>query len=364
MLFILFLLILMVGTILFLNHPTFGGKISKEDRQTYHRFKNYRNGKFINQAPTDMKMSVHTIMSLMKDSMIGKKKRKPSKIIPISPINWEQVMLDEDSITWFGHSSFLISIDSKKILIDPMFGPSPSPLSIVGSKRYSQDLLPIIDELPFIDAVLITHDHYDHLDYPSILKLKEKVKHFFVPYGVGAHLLRWGVTSDKFTEMNWWDEHSFEGLTIAAVPSQHFSGRGMLNRESTLWTGWVILGNGSRLYTSGDGGYGEHFKQIGEKYGPFDLTLIEGGQYDHRWSSIHMVPEDSVQAHLDVKGKKMFLSHWGAFTLAFHGWKDPIERACIKATIEDVELITPKIGETVLLNEKESVSSGWWREFV
>jgi L-ascorbate metabolism protein UlaG (beta-lactamase superfamily) len=350
--------------ILFVNlHPTFGGNPSKGDKEIYRHFENYRNGKFMNQNPTNMSMSVSTIFSLMKDSMIGKNNRNPKSPISISPLNWDKIKSNQDSLTWFGHSTFLLSVDNKKILLDPMFGPSPSPVSYVGSKRYSEDLLYIIDELPLIDAVLITHDHYDHLDYKSILRLKDKVGQFFVPHGVAAHLQRWGVEAERISELNWWDEIEWQGLTIASVPSQHFSGRGLRNRDTTLWTGWVIFGEKNRIYTSGDGGYGPHFKQIGEKYGHFDLTLVEGGQYDKRWSSIHMMPEEAVQAHLDVKGKNMMLIHWAAFTLAYHGWTDPIERAIREAKERDVRLISPSIGETIVLNGSITVDDSlWWKE--
>ncbi|SDN48510.1 MBL fold metallo-hydrolase [Bacillus sp. OK048] len=359
--FVIFLTVIVIAIILFVTtHPTFGVSPSKLDIEKYNLYTNFSNGKFSNQSPTNMQMNFSTIVSLLKDSITAKNDRKPKNPIPIS-FDWNTIRSDKDSLTWFGHSTFLLNLDNKKILIDPMFGPSPSPVSFIGSKRYSEDLLYVINELPQMDAVFITHDHYDHLDYPSILKLKDKVGHFFVPMGVTGHLRRWGVHPEKITELNWWEERKWEGLTIAAVPSQHFSGRGMFNRDSTLWVGWVIIGKKYRLYTSGDGGYGPHFKEIGEKYGPFDLTLMEGGQYDKRWASIHMMPEESVQAHLDVKGKNMMLIHWGAFTLAYHSWTDPIERAMQMAKERGVNLLTPKIGETVFLKETMPTSIPWWK---
>ncbi|MFB3167869.1 MBL fold metallo-hydrolase [Neobacillus sp. 179-C4.2 HS] len=358
---LIILSVLAIGIILFITiHPTFGGSPSKQDFERYLNFNHYKNGKFVNQSPTDMKMDVSTILSLMKDSLTGKKNLSPHNPIPIS-IDWNKIDSVEDSLTWFGHSTMLLTLDKKKILIDPMFGPSPSPVSFVGTKRYSEDLLYVIEKLPQIDVVLITHDHYDHLDYPSIIRLKDKVGHFFVPLGVAAHLMKWGVKEERITECNWWDEKQWDGLTIASVPSQHFSGRGLFNRNSTLWNGWVILGENLRIYTSGDGGYGAHFKQIGEKYGPFDLTLMEGGQYDKRWSEIHMQPEESVQAHLDVKGKNMMLIHWGAFTLAYHSWTDPVERAIGAAKHKKVNLIAPNIGETVVLNGRFQGPNSWWK---
>lgn len=360
---LLFLVVLAVSISLFIYiHPAFGGSPSKEQKKGYNKFDHYVNGKFVNLVTTTMNMSPSTIFSLMKDSISRGKDRNPAGQFPVPVMDWNKIKREEDSLTWFGHSAFLLSIDNKKILIDPMLGPTASPVTFAGSKRYSEDMLRVIDEMPFIDAVFITHDHYDHLDYPSILKLMSKVAHFFVPYGVSAHLISWGVAKEKITELNWWEEMEHEGLTIALTPSKHFSGRGIFNRDPTLWGGWVILGKNTRFYTSGDGGYDTHFKEIGRKYGPFDITLIEGGQYDRRWSWVHMTPEEAVQAHIDVKGKHMMLIHWGAFTLAYHGWTEPIERALKEAKKAEVKLIAPEIGETVPLLEELSIPiSSWWK---
>ncbi|WP_462413653.1 MBL fold metallo-hydrolase [Neobacillus sp. Marseille-QA0830] len=345
-------------TLLMNFHPVFGGNPSNEQKQVYNTFDNYVKGKFVYRQPTVMSGS---ISSTYRDFHSVGKDRRPAGPLPVSEVDWDKVNSMGDSLTWFGHSAFLLSIDHKKLLIDPMLGPIASPVSFIGPKRYSEGVLDMIENMPPIDAVLITHDHYDHLDYPSIRKLKHKVGHFFVPYGVSNHLLRWGVAQEKIKELNWWDETEFQGLAIALTPSKHFSGRGIFNRNSTLWGGWVIVGKSTRFYTSGDGGYGAHFKEIGEKYGPFDITLIEGGQYDRRWSGVHMFPEQSVQAHIDVNGKNMMLIHWGAFTLANHGWTEPIERALQEAEKNKVHLIAPKIGETVPLMESLSTPiTTWW----
>jgi L-ascorbate metabolism protein UlaG (beta-lactamase superfamily) len=341
--------------------PVFGGNPSNEQKERYSRFDNYINGKFVNQVPTSLAMSASDYFSVLKDSISRAKDRNPSGKLPVSKLDWNKIKSEEDSLTWFGHSAFLLSIDNKKLFVDPMLGSVASPFSFAGSKLYSEDLLYIVDEIPQIDAIIITHDHYDHLDYPSIKKLKDKVGHYFVPYGVSAHLIRWGIEKEKITELNWWDETEFKGLTVALTPSKHFSGRGIFNRDTTLWGGWVILGKKTRFFTSGDGGYETHFMEIGKKYGPFDLALIEGGQYDRRWSCVHMTPEEAVQANIDVNGKNMMLIHWGAFTLAYHSWTEPIERALIEAEKAGVNLIAPRIGDTVALNGEMSVPvSSWW----
>jgi L-ascorbate metabolism protein UlaG (beta-lactamase superfamily) len=359
-----FLFIVCASTSLFLNlNPVFGGNPTKEQKEGYKQYDNYANGKFINKVSTGMGMKLADFVSMTKDSFAGSKDRKPIGEVPVSAIDWNKIKSEEDSMTWLGHSAYLLSIDNKKLLLDPMLGPIASPVSFVGTKKYkySEDMKNIIDEMPPIDAVFISHDHYDHLDYKSIVKLKGKVAHFFVPLGVGNHLIRWGVPKEKITELNWFKDAEYQGLTVALTPSRHFSGRGMFNSGSTLWGGWAILGKNTRLYYSGDGGYGAHFKEIGEKYGPFDITLIEGAQYDQRWAGVHMTPEQSVQANIDLKGKKMMLMHWSAFTLAFHGWKEPVERAIKEAQKREVNLIAPEIGETVLLDsELHKPLSSWW----
>lgn len=361
---LIFLLILIVVVVLFLSlNPAFGGRPIREEREAYNNLGNYAEGRFDNYLPTKLFTSSSSYSEEGKDSKERPKESSPSVEIPIEEINWNKIKSNQDSFTWFGHSTFLISIDNKKILLDPMLGPIASPVSFVGVKRYkySEDMMNIIDEMPNIDAVVISHDHYDHLDYKSILKLKNKVSHFFVPLGVGSHLVLWGIPKDKITEYNWWEEKSYEGLTLALVPSRHFSGRGLFNRNSTLWGGWVILGKNTRLYYSGDGGYGPHFKEIGDKYGPFDITLIEGAQYDKRWANSHMMPEQAIQANLDLQGKNMMLMHWGAFTLANHGWKEPIERGIKEAKKTGVNLVVPKIGEIVSLGSNlKSNDSTWW----
>jgi L-ascorbate metabolism protein UlaG (beta-lactamase superfamily) len=200
------------------------------------------------------------------------------------------------------------------------------------------------------------------LDFPSIRKLKDKALRFIVPLGVRQRLIKWGVESNKITEHAWWEELEFEGLKMACTPARHFSGRGLFDRNSTLWCSWVIAGQKTKVYYSGDSGYGPHFKDIGEKFGPFDLTLMECGQYDERWSTIHMVPEETIQAHLDLGGQLLIPVHWGAFTLAFHSWTDPVERVTKAALEHHVNITTPKIGETVAIASNGFPTSRWWRK--
>lgn len=361
----LFFILFCVGIIVFMNvNPAFGGDPTTEQKETYQRLSNYVDGHFVNELPTSVFGDPSDTLPANNSSVSEFADRDPASPIPVYTIDWEQIKSKNDSLTWLGHSAFLLSIDGKKLLLDPMLSPVASPVSFVGINRYeySEDImLDIIDEMTPIDAVLISHDHYDHLDYQSIVKLNSKVSHFFVPLGCSAHLIKWGIPEEKITELNWWEETEYQDLTVALTPSRHGSGRDPFSIDTTLWGGWVILGNKSRIYTSGDGGYGPHFKEIGNKYGPFDITLIEGAQYDQRWAEIHMLPEQAVQANLDVNGETMMLMHWGAFTLANHAWDKPIERALEEANERDMNIIAPMIGETVLLDsDLQMPSTSWW----
>ncbi|NEW06194.1 hypothetical protein GK047_09240 [Paenibacillus sp. SYP-B3998] len=347
--------------ILFMRlYPIFGQKPSKEKIRTYRQSEHVVNGKFVNLSPMKMDTSIMTTIGTLIDFIKGNPNRRPQRYLPMEPPRFMPSQLTQ--ITWFGHSASMLMMDGKTLLLDPMFGRTPSPFPIFGKPRYSGEMPFKIDEFPVIDAILLSHDHYDHLDYESIQKLKHKVKKFLVPIGVGSHLVRWGIAPDNIQECDWWEELTYEGIHLVCTPAVHFSGRSLTDRNSTLWCSWVINGGQTKVFFSGDSGYGAHFKKIGDKYGPFDLTLMECGQYDERWSDIHMMPEESVQAHLDVKGKLMIPIHWGAFTLALHDWTDPIERVTRAAEVYKVAIATPKIGQTVVVDVAEYPRSAWWRE--
>jgi L-ascorbate metabolism protein UlaG (beta-lactamase superfamily) len=354
--------ILIIVLFLTLN-PVFGKRPSKTERSEFEKLDHFFDGTFVNQIPTSMATNFREMLPVLKEFIRGNPNRQPKLPISIETLNLSEQNSDlQTKITWFGHSAFLLQTDGKNILIDPMFGRAPSPVPIFGNKRYSRKLPFKIEELPEIDLVILSHDHYDHLDYGSIKKLKAKVSQFVVPLGVGGHLERWGVQKENIKECNWWDEADFAGLSLVCAPSRHFSGRSLTDRNSTLWCSWVVKGNDFNLYFSGDSGYGPHFKEIGEKYGPFDVTLMECGQYHEKWSAIHMLPEETVQAHLDVRGKLLIPIHWGAFTLSLHDWTEPVERAKKAASALAVAVSTPKIGETVILNTAEYPQSTWWKQ--
>ncbi|EMI9089689.1 MULTISPECIES: MBL fold metallo-hydrolase [Bacillus] len=316
--------------------------------------------KYINQIHTDVSFKPKDIIGLMTDYFKMKTKLRPVKNLPI--VLSDKTNESLESVTWFGHSASLLKIEGKKLLLDPMFGDASSPFPVFNSKRYSGAFSLEREDFQEIDAIIISHNHYDHMNYKSIMQLKDRAKHFYVPTGVAQYLIKWGLSPSKISEHNWWDEIMFDNIKLVCAPARHFSGRSMTDRDCSLWCSWLILGQETKVFFSGDSGYAPHFKEIGDKYGPFDLTLMECGQYDPRWSAIHMLPEETVQAHIDVKGELLLPIHWGAFTLALHEWSDPIERVTKEANRLGVNIATPQIGESITLKSTDYPSSAWWRE--
>jgi L-ascorbate metabolism protein UlaG (beta-lactamase superfamily) len=260
-------------------------------------------------------------------------------------------------ITWFGHSSLLVEIEGRRVLFDPVWSERCSPSRFVGPKRFHAPPLPLAD-LPRLDAVAISHDHYDHLDHATITALNQRELTFVVPLGVGAHLEYWGVDPKRIRELDWWEETRVAGLTLVATPARHFSGRG-LGADRTLWSGWALIGEARRVYYSGDTAMFEGFRQIGERLGPFDATLIEAGAYDALWADVHLGPEQAVDAHRAVRGRVMLPVHWGTFDLALHSWVEPIERVMAAGRAANVTVVTPKPGESID-PEQPSPAARWW----
>ncbi len=357
-------LLIIIG-VLFINlSPQFGGVASKQQQELFSKSKHYKDGKFLNNGGVKMEMSLKDSFKAMWILFKSNSKAEPNKNIAVQKID-SITIANYNSKTrfiWFGHSTFLLQIKGKNLLIDPMFGNVPAPNPLLGNKRFSNKLPIEIEKLPSIDAVLITHDHYDHLDYESIQKLKDKVNMFYTPLGIGIHLLKWGVEKERIIELDWWQEIKYDELTIRCTPAQHFSGRGISDREKTLWCSWIIQSDDENLFFSGDSGYASHFKEIGDQYGPFDFAFMECGQYNNLWPLVHMLPEETAQAGLDIKAKKMMPIHWGAFKLASHSWTDPVERISKKAKELNVDLVIPKIGEIIEigLNDSEEIYP-WWR---
>jgi L-ascorbate metabolism protein UlaG (beta-lactamase superfamily) len=288
----------------------------------------------------------------------------PRVPLPLQTITKEVLTTNEGQPTIYrlGHSSVLIHLDGEFVLTDPVFSERASPVQWMGPKRFHP--LPLsLQDLPALKAVIISHDHYDHLDKTSVRTLDKKVERFIVPTGVGDYLRGWGVASGKIIELAWWQSFSIGSLQFTATPAQHFSGRGLTDRDKTLWASWVIAGREARIFFSGDSGYFGGFREIGERFGPFDLTLIETGAYNDLWSEVHMLPEESVQAHLDLRGRAMVPIHNSTFDLALHDWFEPLERASVAAEAHGATVLTPVIGVPVNVRTP-APTQAWWRKFI
>ncbi|MEM1414468.1 MAG: MBL fold metallo-hydrolase [Myxococcota bacterium] len=263
-------------------------------------------------------------------------------------------------ITWLGHSTSVVQIEGATFLLDPVWGPAASPVPWLGPARWSEPVIPL-DELPELDAVIISHDHYDHLDMPTVKALDTRDVPFYAPLGVGAHLARWGVPESRIVELDWWDRREVAGIELVCTPSRHASGRELLDQNATLWAGWAFLGDAKRLFFSGDTGLFDGMKRIGEELGPFDVTMVEVGAYDAAWPDWHLGPEQAVQAHGWLRGDVMLPVHWGLFDLAFHGWTEPMERVLAAAEATGTRVVTPRIGETVDADAPRPPER-WWPE--
>jgi len=319
-------------------------------------------GKFVNQNGS-LPIMQGSQSEIFKRFLFGKEKRVPDKPINVMKVDGSKLTGGSSKdlrVTWLGHSSTIIEIEGKIILTDPILSKRPSPVFFAGPKRY-HDGLPIeAENLPQIDLIIISHDHYDHLDYKTIKQIHGKTKRFVVPLGVGAWLEKWGVDPNKITELNWWQSINYDfDIEITAAPSQHFSGRRVIDNNQTLWASWVIKGKNYKVFFSGDSGYNPAFKEIGKRFGPFDLTLMECGQYNKNWESVHMLPQQTVQAHVDVKGKILLPIHWGAYNLSLHNWHDPVDKALEAAKKKNISLAHPRIGETITIG-KDLPTEKWW----
>ncbi|MCV6588207.1 MAG: MBL fold metallo-hydrolase [Marinobacterium sp.] len=296
---------------------------------------------------------------------ITEKREQPVPVapIPMQTLSHSQLIAENDGSTALyrlGHSSLLLNLAGEFWLIDPVFGERASPVSFAGPRRFHQTPISL-DQLPPIRGVIISHDHYDHLDQPTISYLKDQVTQFIMPLGVGNHLRKWGVEDSRITELDWWQHHQLGAVKVTATPARHFSGRGLSDSNQTLWASWVIETGDDKLFYSGDSGYFDGFREIGQRMGPFDLTLMENGAYDRHWSQIHMNPQETLQAHIDLGGKALLPVHNSTFDLAFHSWKEPLQQLTELAAEQQVAVITPIMGQRLTLDTLAEQQQRWWQ---
>ncbi|MEU4552288.1 MBL fold metallo-hydrolase [Micromonospora violae] len=338
-----------------------GGRLSGARAERAARSPQFREGTFHNRSGSRA-MVAEPGRNLLRELIFGKQKRRPSTAVPLLRPTDEPATTDthrELGVIWYGHASALVEIEGHRVLIDPVWSERCSPSTLVGPRRLHEP--PVrLDELPRLDAILISHDHYDHLDMATVRELVARQSApFLVPLGVGAHLDRWGVPAERIIELDWSESHETGGLKITATPAQHFSGRG-LRRDGTLWSSWVIEGTFRKVFYTGDSGYFDGYAAIGAEHGPFDVTLMQIGAYDRAWPSIHMFPEEAVDAHLDLRGGLLIPVHWATFNLALHDWSEPVNRLWAEAKARDVQLAVPRPGERVVVDEPPAVD-GWWQ---
>jgi L-ascorbate metabolism protein UlaG (beta-lactamase superfamily) len=321
----------------------------------------FTGGTFRNPSGASPGLKAGTALSTMGELLLGGQRRTPSAPLPAeSPI--ERWMRPPDSglrATWLGHSTVLVEIDGRRVLTDPVWSDRASPVGFAGPKRFQPVPVPVTG-LPPLDAVIISHDHYDHLDRATILALVPSGVPFITSLGVGAHLEAWGVPADRITELDWWESTEIGSLTLTAAPSQHFSGRGARDRNRTLWSSFAVRGPRRSFFFSGDTGLTPEYAQIRDRLGPFDLVMLEVGAFHPSWGTIHLGPENALAALALLGGGSFLPVHWGTFNLAIHAWDEPAETLLTLAPKQDAQLVMPKLGAPVEPGHVDRVDP-WWR---
>lgn len=351
-----------IALYLFLQQDKFGKSPRGERLEKIKKSPHYKNGKFENLNPTPTLAEGYNYFHVIYDAYIRKKPRLyPTLTIPNIKTDLKNIPLDSNILVWFGHSSYFIQIVGKRILVDPVFSGNASPLPGTVKAFNGADIY-TADDMPFFDYLFITHDHYDHLDYKTIINLKDKVNTVVCGLGVGSHFEFWGYKSQKILEGDWYDKFELDtNITVYLEPSRHFSGRS-LTRNNTLWVSFLLQTPNSKIYLGGDSGYDTHYAQIGKKYGPIDLAILDNGQYNPAWKYIHNQPEDVLIAAQDLNAKRILPVHSSKFALASHDWDEPLSRITELNQTYNIPILTPKIGEVVLLNDTTQQFTKWWLE--
>lgn len=354
------IVLLAVAVFIFLQQPKFGKMPSGERLARIQKSPNFRDGSFQNLNPTPDLTEGVSYYAVMKEFIFGEKKRvKPTDVIPSTKIDLLHLDPAKDVLVWFGHSSYFIQIDGKKILVDPVLSGAASPISFTTKAFQGTDAY-TVEDLPAIDYLFISHDHWDHLDYDTVMKLKSKVGKVICGLGTGEHFESWGFDKNIIIEKDWNEEIILDnGFVAHTAPARHFSGRGIL-RNRALWTSFALKTPTFNLFIGGDSGYDNHFAQIGKNYGPFDLAILENGQYDKSWKYIHMMPEEVLQAAKDLGAKRLFPVHSSKFALGNHAWDEPLRRITEGNKSVNMPLITPIIGEQVNLKDSTQTFEQWW----
>ncbi|MEQ8358244.1 MAG: MBL fold metallo-hydrolase [Cytophagales bacterium] len=363
MLTLIFLILLIVVIAFFYMKKDTFGKLPSGDRlKVIENSPNYKNGSFQNLSPTPDLAEGHNYASVTYEFLFkGSNRKKPKQKVPSIKTDLKRLPLESNALIWFGHSSYFMQVDGIKYLVDPVFSGNASPIPGTTSSFDGTDIY-TVDDLPQIDYLIISHDHYDHVDYKTLKDLKDKADNVICGLGVGEHLEHWGFDNKKIIEKDWYEHIKLNDSTeIYTTPARHFSGRGF-SRNKSLWMSYVLNTPSLKIYIGGDSGYDNHYKEIGEKFGPIDVAIIENGQYDSAWKYIHNLPHEVLMATEDLKSKRLFPVHSSKFVLANHSWDEPLVKVSEYNKDYCFQLITPIIGEMVDLNDSSQTFRQWWTE--
>ena len=354
------IILLFFLVVVFMQQSKFGKLPTGERLERIKKSPNYKNGSFQNQSYTPIMSEDVSYLTVIKESVLGRNKRlSPTDKIPSIKTNLLNLDKDKDVLVWFGHSSYFIQIDGKKILVDPVLSGYASPISFL-IKAFNGTNIYTPEDIPEIDYLFISHDHWDHLDYEAILKLKPKIKKVICGIGTGAHFEHWGFTIYSILEMDWNEQIILDtGFVVNAVPARHFSGRG-LKRNQSLWTSFVLQTSTMKIFIGGDSGYDKHFAEIGKEFGPIDLAILENGQYNKNWKHVHLLPDEIVKTVKDLNAKRFFTVHSSKFVLGNHAWDEPMKKVSANSKQANIALLTPMIGEVVNLKDSTQQFSEWW----
>ena len=350
-----------LGVWLFLNSPQFGALPKGAHLERIQKSPHYGDGSFHNLLPTQtLTDGSGFIGALLQSFFLKKDNPVPPGPVPAVKTSLKSLNRDTDIVIWLGHSSFFIQLGGKRILIDPVLSDHAAPVSFStrafpGSNPYTPN------DLPEIDALLISHDHWDHLDYPTVMALKDNIRNIICPLGTDAHFLRWGFQQKRIHPLDWDEYFSSDSLRIYAQEARHYSGRS-LDQNKSFWAGFLIESDDYRIFYSGDSGYSPHFKEIGKRFGRIDLALLDSGQYNEGWRLIHMNPDEALQAAKDLRAQNFIPAHIGKFCISMHPWYEPFERVPLGAEKEKIHLVTPKMGEPLHLLRLLPRQLAWWKQ--
>lgn len=344
----------------YLQHPLFG-HLPEGDRQVrIAQSSNFANGVFVNQIDSPLSTTDQSELSMWMESLFGPEGQpRPPSALPALKTDLKALDVKEDLVIWLGHSSYFVQMGGQRILIDPVFSTNAAPVPLV-NMAFDGASIYTANDMPDIDLLLITHDHYDHLDYPSIQALQPKVRQVVTGLGVGAHFEAWGYDKRAVHEADWYATvHPVPELQIHVTPARHFSGRSF-TRDKSLWVGFALVSPQRRIFFSGDSGYAPHFAEFGRRLGPFDWVALDAGQYDPRWANVHMNPEQAVQAAVDLRAKALTPGHVGRFSISPHDWDDPFKRITTASHGRIYALWTPEIGRPIYLDGRAQKFAPWW----